>query len=297
MLYGYPMTADNGYFLYYDKSVLTEEDVQTLDGILAAAEKRRQKGSTWTWPTAGIWPPSSWATAATLTLDADGKQICDFNNEKGLAAAEAIKALCDHPAFLAGGQDLLPGSIGDAICAGICGTWISSAVKEKLGDNYAACKLPTFTCGGEQVQMGSFLGCKILRREHPDRSSRGGHGAGRVPDQRAVSAARALRRSGYGPSNVNVAASEAVASEPALSAALAAQSAYAISQHGAGRLLDSCRRFRRGAGSAQRQRPAGHAGSAGGADRRHAELTNHSRPEGLFPSAAPDFLAERKFST
>ncbi|MBR5224266.1 MAG: extracellular solute-binding protein, partial [Clostridia bacterium] len=36
-LYGYPMTADNGYFLYYDKSVLTEEDVKTLDGILAAA--------------------------------------------------------------------------------------------------------------------------------------------------------------------------------------------------------------------------------------------------------------------
>ena len=36
-LYGYPMTADNGYYLYYDKSVLTEEDVKTLDGILEAA--------------------------------------------------------------------------------------------------------------------------------------------------------------------------------------------------------------------------------------------------------------------
>ena len=43
VLYGYPMTADNGYFLYYDKSVLTEEDVQTLDGILAAAEKAGKK--------------------------------------------------------------------------------------------------------------------------------------------------------------------------------------------------------------------------------------------------------------
>ena len=38
-LYGYPMTADNGYYLYYDKSVLTEEDVKTLDGILEAANK------------------------------------------------------------------------------------------------------------------------------------------------------------------------------------------------------------------------------------------------------------------
>ena len=37
-LYAYPMTADNGYFLFYDKSVYTETDVQTLDGILAKAQ-------------------------------------------------------------------------------------------------------------------------------------------------------------------------------------------------------------------------------------------------------------------
>ena len=36
-LYGYPMTSDNGYFLYYDKSVFTDEDLATLDGILAVA--------------------------------------------------------------------------------------------------------------------------------------------------------------------------------------------------------------------------------------------------------------------
>ena len=140
-----------------------------------------------------------------------------------------IKALCDHPAFLAGGQDLLQGSIGDAICAGICGTWISSAVKEKLGDNYAACKLPTFTCGGEQVQMGSFLGCKILgvntQTAHPVEAMELAEYLTNEQSQ-----LRRFEALGYGPSNVNVAASEAVASEPAL-AALAAQSAYAISQH------------------------------------------------------------------
>ena len=228
VLYGYPMTADNGYFLYYDKSVLTEEDVQTLDGILAAAEKAGKK---FNMDVANGWYLASFflGNGCQLTLDADGKQICDFNNEKGLAAAEAIKALCDHPAFLAGGQDLLQGSIGDAICAGICGTWISSAVKEKLGDNYAACKLPTFTCGGEQVQMGSFLGCKILgvntQTAHPVEAMELAEYLTNEQSQ-----LRRFEALGYGPSNVNVAASEAVASEPAL-AALAAQSAYAISQH------------------------------------------------------------------
>lgn len=36
ILYAYPMTADNGYFLYYDINVLSDEDVQTMDGMLEA---------------------------------------------------------------------------------------------------------------------------------------------------------------------------------------------------------------------------------------------------------------------
>ena len=36
-LYAYPLTADNGYFLYYNKQYITEDQVQTLDGILEAA--------------------------------------------------------------------------------------------------------------------------------------------------------------------------------------------------------------------------------------------------------------------
>ena len=38
-LYAYPLTADNGYFLYYNKAYFTEEDVKSLDRILAAAEE------------------------------------------------------------------------------------------------------------------------------------------------------------------------------------------------------------------------------------------------------------------
>ena len=102
-------------------------------------------------------------------------------------------------------------------------------MKERLGDNYAACKLPTFTCGGEQVQMGSFLGCKILgvntQTAHPVEAMELAEYLTNEQSQ-----LRRFEALGYGPSNVNVAASEAVASEPAL-AALAAQSAYAISQH------------------------------------------------------------------
>ena len=36
-LYAYPLTADNGYFLYYNKAYFSPEDVESMDRLLAAA--------------------------------------------------------------------------------------------------------------------------------------------------------------------------------------------------------------------------------------------------------------------
>ena len=36
-LYGYPLTADNGYFMYYNKDYFSDSDVATLDGMLDIA--------------------------------------------------------------------------------------------------------------------------------------------------------------------------------------------------------------------------------------------------------------------
>ena len=36
-LYAYPLTADNGYFLYYNKAYFTDEYVQSLDRMLKTA--------------------------------------------------------------------------------------------------------------------------------------------------------------------------------------------------------------------------------------------------------------------
>ena len=228
VLYGYPVTADNGYYLYYDKSVLTEDDVKTLDGILAAANSA---GKQVYMDVSNGWYLASFflGNGCQLTLDADGRQICDFNNANGLAAAEAIRAFCNDPAFITGDDSVLQGGIGDNICAGVSGPWTSAGIKEKLGDNFGAAKLPTFTCNGRQVQMGSFLGCKLLgvnsQTRHPVEAM--------MLAEYLTGEQAQLRRFevlGYGPSNINAAASPAVAADPALSA-LAEQSRFAISQH------------------------------------------------------------------
>ena len=165
----------------------------------------------------------------TLTLDENGNQICDFNSEKGLQAAEAIRAICNHPAYTSGDDAVLQGGMGDAICAGISGTWVAAALKERLGDNYAAAKLPTFTVDGEQVQMGSFLGCKIIgvntQTQYPVEAM---ELAEYLTSEEAQIRRYEVR--GYGPSNLNAAASEAVSADVALSA-LAAQSEFGVSQH------------------------------------------------------------------
>lgn len=48
-LYAYPLTADNGYFLYYDKRYFKERDVQTLDSILDICARNNKKfAMSWT---------------------------------------------------------------------------------------------------------------------------------------------------------------------------------------------------------------------------------------------------------
>jgi len=226
-LYGYPMTADNGYFLYYDKSVLSEDDVKTLDRILAKANEAGKKVFM---DVSNGWYIASFFLGAgcTLGLDENGNQTCDFNTATGVAAGEAIRAFCADPAFLTGDDSVLQGGMGDTICAGVSGTWNAAAMMEKLGDNYAACKLPTFTCAGEQVQMGSFIGTKVVgvntQTEWPVEAMMLAEYLTNEEAQVKRFSAREL-----GPSNVNAAASDAVKANVAL-AALAEQSAYGTSQ-------------------------------------------------------------------
>ena len=42
-LYAFPRAADNGYFLYYDSSVISEEDAASWDSLLEAADKAGKK--------------------------------------------------------------------------------------------------------------------------------------------------------------------------------------------------------------------------------------------------------------
>ena len=155
-LYAYPLTSDNGYFLYYDKSVVT--DPSTLEGILADCEAA---GKSFYMEINSGWYQTAFFFGAgcTLTYDSDNEgnlTACnvDYASENGLKALKSMIKLASSPAFVNGS------SISNAtnVAAIVDGTWDSEAAKELFGDNYAAAKLPTV----DGYQMSGFGGFKML---------------------------------------------------------------------------------------------------------------------------------------
>lgn len=227
-LYAYPMTADNGYFLFYDKSVISDEQVRTLDGILEAAQtagKKMLMDVSNGWYIAGFFL----GAGGKLAIE-NGVQTTDFNNERGVAVGEAIKAFTAHPAFMTGDDAIITGGIGDTIAAAVTGAWNAAAIEEKLGENYAATKLPTFTLNGEQVQMGSFGGYKLMGVNSQTQSPEAAMALAEWFTNEENQLKRFELRK-LGPSNLKAGESDAVKQNIAL-AALAAQSQFAVSQKG-----------------------------------------------------------------
>ena len=167
--YALPKTSDNGYFLYYDKTVLSEEDVATFDGII---EKANAAGKAFFFPMSDPWYNAGFFFTAGCTIEyKNGVQTATFNTDEGLAA---VKAMChiaekvgqgyEGDAGSAGGNAYIAQHFKDGkLCAAVTGTWNGPAIKEAIGaENVAAAKLPTVLMNGEQKQLDSFGGYKLI---------------------------------------------------------------------------------------------------------------------------------------
>ena len=229
VLYGYPMTADNGYFLYYDKSVLSEDDVKSMDTLLAKADA---SGKKFMMSLNDAWYVYSFYAGAGLkaTLADDGvNTVCNWNEAPGADVTQAILDMSAQSAFKSGADaDIVSGIKDGSCCAAISGTWNANTAQDTWGDNYAATKLPTYTLNGEQVQMASFSGYKLVG-VNPHSANVGV--AMMLADYitNEDNQAKRFNDRQLGPSNIAVNESEAVQSAPAI-AALAEQSDYATLQ-------------------------------------------------------------------
>ena len=170
-VYGMPYT-DNTFFLYYNKSALTETDVKSFDGILRKCSANKQ----FAFPMADGWYTTSFYFGKDLgyevTYDkslAETSITCDFDNETGTAVTEAMWNYVQNSGFKADSNDskITAGFADGSIVAAATGIWNRTAIESALGENFAAAKLPTYTlyrgtAQEEQVQLRAFAGYKLM---------------------------------------------------------------------------------------------------------------------------------------
>lgn len=245
-LYALPLTADNGYFLYYDKEYFTQEDIRSLDRMLdIAAEHGKKVSMEWS---SGWYVYSLFGnTGLTVGLNPDGiTNYCTWNSTegkiKGTDVAQAMLDIAGHPGFVSTDDaGFLAGVQDGTIIAGVNGVWNAVAVEEAWGSGFGASKLPTYTCGGQEVQMASFSGYKLIGV-----NSYSAHKmwAARLAEWITSEENQKLRfaQRGQGPSNIVAASSEEVQSAPAI-AALLEQSEFSYIQRVGGNYWDPVAAF------------------------------------------------------
>ena len=245
-LYAYPLTADNGYFLYYNKQYISEEQVKTLDGILDAAAA---SGKRFTMDWSSAWYVYSFFgnTNLQVGLNDDGiTNYCTWNQTdgdiRGIDVAQSMLQIAGSPGFAnRTDEEFLSGVKNGSVIAGISGVWNSVAVTESWGENTGAAKLPTYTCNGKQLQMASFSGCKLIGvnaySEHPKWAARLAEWITNEDNQRLRFEMR-----GQGPSNIAVADSSEIQNSPAI-AALLEQSEFSQIQRVGGNFWDPVSEF------------------------------------------------------
>lgn len=246
VLYAYPYSADNGYFLYYDKDYYTEADVQTFDRVLEIANENGKKVS--------MEFNSGWYlyaffgnTGLDFGINDDGvTNHCNWNTTegsvKGVDVAQALLTITANPSFTPQPDAgfLEDAASGEAI-AGISGVWNAVAIQEAWGDDYGACKLPTYTLNGEQVQMASFTGYKMMGVNAYSKHLGWAHKLAEWITNEENQTLRFEERS-QGPSNKNAASSDAVASVPAIVAVIE-QSQYGVLQRVGNSYWTPCTEF------------------------------------------------------
>lgn len=143
-LYGYPMTADNGYFMFYNKKYFSKEDVKSLDAMLKIAAGEEKKVAI---EMDNAWYLYSFFAGAGLEVEKgeDGKNTCNWNRSKGkytgVDVAKAIMKITSHNGFVSIPDSDFAKNLEDGtVIAGINGTWQAQAAEKIWGGRLWSCQ-------------------------------------------------------------------------------------------------------------------------------------------------------------
>ncbi len=160
-LYAYPLTSDNGYYMYYDKSIISDEDAEDLAKIVAACEKNNVK---FRYALENAWYTASFFFAtgchSNWSVNADGKTFNgvddNFNSPEGLIAMKGMQILAKSPCYDSDADKFTDAGVV------ITGIWNAGAAAEHFGENLGVTDLPSFTVDGKSYHLGSYTGNKLM---------------------------------------------------------------------------------------------------------------------------------------
>ena len=157
-VYGFP-TAPNTWFMWYNKDVFTEEDIQNIGTML-------EKGVV-SFPMDNSWYTATFFFGVGGTVfgpqGIDAAAGIDFSSDLCVAATGYMAEMVKSPNFVndvdgAGVAGMKDGTIH----AMFSGDWDKPALEEALGENLGCAVLPKFTMDGTDYQMKSFAGNKAV---------------------------------------------------------------------------------------------------------------------------------------
>ncbi len=227
-LYAYPMTSDNGYYMYYNKSIISEEDAESLEALIAACEANNLK---FRYALENAWYTASFFFAtgchSNWTMNADGEFIAvddDFNSAAGLAAMKGMQKLAQSTCYDSNADIFTDAGVI------VTGIWNATAAEEHFGENFAVTDLPSFTVDGTSYHLGSYSGQKLMGVK-PQTDAKKGAVLSLLAQFLTNEQCQLERYNQFqwGPSNKAAQASEAVQANASL-AALAKQNEYSIPQ-------------------------------------------------------------------
>lgn len=220
-LYAYPETNDNGYYMVYDNTVVTEEDAKTLEGTLAACQKAGKK---FIFDAGDGFYACTFAFTAGAKIDGleeDGTQkFVKYDEDEAVKTLQAFaKLIKDYKGtFTSLNVKNVASGFKNGTCgAGVDGSWDTKVNKDSLGDKFGAAKLPTINVDGEDKQLVSVFGYKYL----------GVNGSSKFPNSAQILALylageecqkQRTEELGWGPSNANVQKDKVVTENPVLNA-------------------------------------------------------------------------------
>ena len=156
-VYGYPFALYNGYFMYYDKSVIEPSSVDNLAAIIHDCELAGRK---FAMDLESSWYTASFFFAADCVseweIDSDGNFVSvndTFNSDMGIVALKGMQKLLKSDCYMQSSSSYV---FDDNAAVLVSGSWCYNDAKEALGSNLGMAPLPRFTVEGIIYPLHTF---------------------------------------------------------------------------------------------------------------------------------------------